>query len=126
MQQNNKEEGKGSSSLGRGFVDPWNGPGIKGRGNNKTNMWNVNRLCNCLTNNEKLERAKDLHDELEVDIAAYNEHRLNMGHRHNINGFNQLFKGGEAEVRSVKKSTIDGIKYLVCLCQESGDLRGYK
>ncbi len=35
-----------------------------------------------------------------MDIAAYNEHRLNMAHRQNINGFNQLFKGGKAVVQS--------------------------
>jgi hypothetical protein len=38
---------------------------------------------------------------LEVDIAAYCEHRLNMRDRHNINGFNQLFQGCEAAVQSV-------------------------
>ena len=42
-----------------------------------------------------------MHNDLEVDIAAYNEHRLNMKHKENVNGFNQLFRGGEAEVRSV-------------------------
>jgi hypothetical protein len=36
-----------------------------------------------------------------VDIAAYCEHRLNMRNKHNINGFNQLFKGGEAAIQSV-------------------------
>lgn len=42
-----------------------------------------------------------MNDELEVDIAAYNEHRLNMKHRDNSIGFSRLFNGGEAEVRSV-------------------------
>ncbi len=60
----------------------------------------MNGLSNRITDNKKLERAKDLHDELEVDIVAYNEHRLNMAHRQNINGFNQLFKGGKAAVQS--------------------------
>jgi hypothetical protein len=31
-------------------------------------------------------------------MAAYYEHQLNMHHKKNINGFNQLFKGGEAVV----------------------------
>jgi len=62
---------------------------------------NVNGLQNRLSGNEKVERAKEMHDELEVDIAAYCEHQLNMKHKKNCNGFNQLFKGGEAAVRSV-------------------------
>ncbi len=62
---------------------------------------NVNGLSNRLSNNEKVERAKEIHNTLEVDIVAYNEHRLNMGHKLNINGFNQLFQGGEAAIQSV-------------------------
>ncbi len=76
-------------------------PGLKGEGIPRLIYENVNGLNNRLMDNEKVERARELHDELEVDIAAYNEHRLNMAHKLNINGFNQLFKGGEAEVRSV-------------------------
>jgi hypothetical protein len=38
---------------------------------------------------------------LEVDIVAYNKHRLNLQHRLNVNGFNQMFKGGEAAIQSV-------------------------
>ncbi len=75
-------------------------PGSKGEGITRLIYENVNGLSNRITDNEKLERAKDLQDELEVDISAYNEHRLNMAHRQNINGFNQLFKGGKAAVRS--------------------------
>ncbi len=62
---------------------------------------NVNGLQNQLSGNEKVERAREIHDELEVDIAAYCEHKLNMKHKRNCNGFNQLFKGGEAAVQSV-------------------------
>jgi len=62
---------------------------------------NVNGLQNRLSGNEKVERAKEIHDELEVDIAAYCEHQLNMKHKKNCNGFNQLFKGGEVAVQSV-------------------------
>ncbi len=39
---------------------------------------NANGISNKLCNNEKVEKAKELHDDLEVDIVAYNEHRLNM------------------------------------------------
>jgi hypothetical protein len=62
---------------------------------------NVIRLSNKMCNNKKLERMREIHDKLEVDIAAYREHQLNMRNKKNCNGFNQLFKGGEAAVQSV-------------------------
>jgi hypothetical protein len=48
-----------------------------------------------------VDRAREIHDDLEVDIAAYCEHKLNMKHKKNCNGFNQLFKGGKAAVQSI-------------------------
>jgi hypothetical protein len=62
---------------------------------------NVDGFCNQLSGNKKIEKAREIHDELEADITAYCEHRLNMCHKKNCNGFNQLFKGGEADVRSI-------------------------
>jgi hypothetical protein len=62
---------------------------------------NVNGFSNRLCGNEKVEQARQIHDELEVDMAAYCEHRLNMQHKKNCNGFNQLFKGGEAAIQLV-------------------------
>ncbi len=59
---------------------------------------NVNGFSNRLCGNKKVEQARQIHDKLEVDIAAYWEHQLNMRHKKNVNGFNQLFKGGEAEL----------------------------
>jgi hypothetical protein len=59
--------------------------------------WN----CDRMSNNDKLEKAKGLNNKLEVDIAAYNEYQLNLRHRLNVNGFNQMFKGGEAAIQSV-------------------------
>jgi hypothetical protein len=50
---------------------------------------NANGISNRLSDNEKVEKAKEIHDKLEVNIAAYCEHWLNMRDRHNINGFNQ-------------------------------------
>ena len=44
---------------------------------------------------------KELFDELEVDAAAFSEHRQNLKHKDNKHGFSQLFNGGEADVRSV-------------------------
>jgi hypothetical protein len=42
-----------------------------------------------------------MHDKLEVDVAAYCEHKMNMKHKRNINGINQLFKGGKAAIKSI-------------------------
>jgi hypothetical protein len=61
----------------------------------------VNGLSHKFTDNEKVEKAKTLHNDLEVNIAAYNVHCLNMRYSDNINKFNQLFKCGEAEVKSI-------------------------
>ncbi len=76
-------------------------PATKPEGVIRLTYENANGISNKLCNNEKVEKAKELHDDLEVDIVAYNEHRLNMQDRRNVNGFNQLFKGGEADIRSV-------------------------
>jgi len=42
---------------------------------------NVNGFINGLSGNEKVDKAKEIHDELKVDIAAYCEHQLNMRHK---------------------------------------------
>jgi hypothetical protein len=39
---------------------------------------NVNGFLNQLCGNEKVERAREIHDKLEVDLVAYCEHQLNM------------------------------------------------
>jgi hypothetical protein len=49
----------------------------------------------------KIVKARCIHDELEADIVAYNKHRLNLCHKDNQMGFNQLFRSGEAEIKSV-------------------------
>ena len=38
---------------------------------------------------------------LGADIVAYNEHWLNLHHKDNRIGFNQLFYGREADLRSI-------------------------
>jgi hypothetical protein len=76
-------------------------PQSKGEGVIRLIYKNVNGLSNKLCDNEKVDKAKEIHDKLEVDIVAYNEHRLNMRDRRNVNGFNQLFKGGEAALQSM-------------------------
>ena len=49
----------------------------------------------------KVVKARRIHDQLGADIVAYNEHRLNLQHKDNKIGFNQLFYGGEADLRAV-------------------------
>jgi hypothetical protein len=62
---------------------------------------NVNGLNTHLSDNEKVERMKEIHDELEINITAYCKHKINFKHKRNVNGFNQLFKGGEAPIQSI-------------------------
>ena len=62
---------------------------------------NLNGLQARISNNSKLDKAKQIVDELEADIVCYNEHRLNLAHKDNKSGFSQLFSGGETEVRAV-------------------------
>jgi hypothetical protein len=62
---------------------------------------NANGIHNRLRGNEKLDKAKDLINELGADLVAYNEHRQNLWHKDNRNDWNQLFRWGEADVRSV-------------------------
>ena len=52
---------------------------------------NINGMDTRLCENEKVERMRELHDELEIDVAAYCEHKINYKHRKHVNGFNQLF-----------------------------------
>jgi hypothetical protein len=54
-----------------------------------------------MKDNEKVERMRELHNELKTDIAAYCEHKINYKHKKNVNGFNQLFKGGDASIQSI-------------------------
>ncbi len=72
-------------------------PSSKGEGIVRLVNENVNGLSNKLSDNEKVKKAKEIHDELEVDIAVYNKHRLNMRHRGNVNGFNQIFREGRRQ-----------------------------
>jgi hypothetical protein len=59
---------------------------------------NANGISNRMGGNNKLSKAKDLIDKLGADIVAYNKHRQNLHHIDHCNGWNQLFKGGEADV----------------------------
>ena len=58
-------------------------------------------MSNSIGGNDKLDKAKELIDDLEADVVAYNEHKINFSHKLNRNGMSQMFNGGECEVRSV-------------------------
>jgi hypothetical protein len=62
---------------------------------------NMNGICNRLSDNAKFEKTKEIHDELEVNIVAYNKYWLNLHHHLNVNGFYQMFMGGEAAIQSM-------------------------
>ncbi len=75
--------------------------GSKAEGVTRLLYENVNGIDCRWANNWKLDKAWGIHDELEADMVAYNEHQLNMRHHHNSIGFNRLFGGGEADVQLV-------------------------
>ena len=45
-----------------------------------------------------MEKSKEIIDDLEADVVANSEHRLNCNHKDKINGFSQIFRGVEAEI----------------------------
>ena len=51
-----------------------------------------------ISGNEKLEKAKELIDELGADVVAYSEYKLNSAQKNNLNGMGQMFNGGESEI----------------------------
>ena len=62
---------------------------------------NADGISNRICNSDTLDKAKELIKELEVDVVAYNEHKMRMGHKENRNGMSQIFNGEEVEIRSV-------------------------
>jgi hypothetical protein len=92
-------------------------PGKKTEGVIRLLYENSNRFNGRYSNNTKVKKAKELHNKMEADIVAYNEHKLNLKHKLNKIGFNQLFWGGEAKVSSIVVHNIHGGKGRV---QEGG------
>jgi hypothetical protein len=56
-------------------------PPTKAEGTVRLIYENVNGFCNQLSRNKKVQKAREIQDKLEADIAAYCEHRLNMHHK---------------------------------------------
>ena len=88
-------------------------PGTKQEGVFRLLYENANGIDNRQLDGYKVSKARELHHRLEADLVAYNEHRLNLRHPANKIGFNQLFNGGETEIRSVVAHNIHE-----CLDQE--------
>ena len=60
--------------------------GKKDEGITRVVYENGNGCSTKIQSNEKLEKAKEIIDELEAEIVAYSEHRINCKHRSNKNG----------------------------------------
>ena len=76
-------------------------PGPKPEGVTRLIYENPDGFNTRISGNEKLEKAKEIIDELEADIVAYAEHKINAANRENVNGLSQMFNGGEAEIRTI-------------------------
>jgi hypothetical protein len=76
-------------------------PGTKAEGILRLIYENLNGLNSRMSDNKKLDEARELIHDLEADIVCYNEHRLNLMHKDNKNGFSQLFRGGEADIQMI-------------------------
>ena len=82
-------------------------PGRKGEGITRLIYKNLNRLQSTLSiKNEKLEKARRVIDELQADVVCFNEHRQNLRHKANRNGFRQMFNGGETDLRAISSHNI--------------------
>ncbi len=93
-------------------------PGRKGEGITRSMYENLNGLQSTLSSkNEKLEKARRVIDDLQADIVCYNEHRQNLWHKSNRNGFRQMFNGGETGLRAI---TLNNVHKDVGKFQEGG------
>jgi len=76
-------------------------PGMKKEGITRLLYENCNSLSNRICGNNKLNKVKDLIHEWGADIIGIVEHRQNLHHKSNINGWNQLFQRADEDVRLV-------------------------
>ncbi len=78
-------------------------PGQKRDGVTWVMYENLNGLQSMLSKNEKLDKARQVINDLQADVVCYNEHRQNLKHKANCNGFCQMFNGGETELRAISR-----------------------
>ncbi len=82
-------------------------PRRKGEGVTRLIYENLNGLqSTLLSKNEKLEKAWRVIDDLQADVVCYNEHRQNLRHKANRNGFRQMFNGGETDLRAIASHNV--------------------
>ncbi len=81
-------------------------PGTKAEGITRLIYENVNGINSRMAGNAKLDRAREMIHELEADIVAFNEVRINFADKANINGFGKLFRGGETEMRALASHNV--------------------
>jgi hypothetical protein len=80
-------------------------PGRKGEGITRLIHENLNKLqSRLLSKNKKLEKACQVIDNLQADVICYNEYQQNLWHKLNRNGFQQMFNGGETDLRVIAHS----------------------
>jgi hypothetical protein len=68
---------------------------------------NLNGLQSMLSKNEKLNKARQVINDLQADVVCYNEHPQNLKHKANRNGFCQMFNGGETELRAIAAHNVN-------------------
>jgi hypothetical protein len=76
---------------------------------------NANGIDGRFKNNWKVEKAKEIHIDLEVDTAACNEHPLNMQHKLNKEG--SINPSGEARQKFIQWWC------TMCMWRKSGGCR---
>jgi hypothetical protein len=82
-------------------------PGRKGEGVTRVIYENLNGLQSALSTNEKLDKARQVINDIQADVVCYNEHCQNLKHKTNQNGFRQMFNGGETELRAIAAHNVN-------------------
>ncbi len=82
-------------------------PGWKGEGVTRVIYEILNGLQSTLSKNEKLDKPRQVINDLQADVVCYNEHCQNLKHKANRNGFRQMFNGGETELRATAAHNIN-------------------
>ena len=76
-------------------------PCAKREGSTRLFYENLNGMPPHVSGNTKLEKTMGIIDDMEIDVFAYNEHKINFAHPENRrSGLSKLFNGGETLTRS--------------------------
>jgi hypothetical protein len=82
-------------------------PGRKRDGVTRVMYENVNGLQSMLSKNEKLNKARQVINDLQANVVCYIEHRQNLKHKTNRNAFHQMLNGGETELRAIAAHNVN-------------------